>query len=64
MGALPKRKLSKGRRNRRRSQDALPMPALSVCPKCKKAKRPHFACEYCGYYGGEVKTEAKAESSK
>ncbi|KKR06206.1 MAG: 50S ribosomal protein L32 [candidate division WS6 bacterium GW2011_GWF2_39_15] len=60
MGALPKRKLSKGRRDRRRSQDALKAPALSICPKCKKAKRPHFVCEYCGYYGPATKEENKA----
>ncbi|MBI2356497.1 50S ribosomal protein L32 [Candidatus Dojkabacteria bacterium] len=61
MGALPKRKLSKGRRDRRRSQDKLSVPSLGICPKCKKAKRSHFACEYCGFYGKVEKTESKAE---
>ncbi|MGI6423518.1 MAG: 50S ribosomal protein L32 [Candidatus Dojkabacteria bacterium] len=51
MGALPKRKISKGRRNRRRANDALAKPQISKCPKCKKAKRPHFVCGFCGYYG-------------
>ncbi len=51
MGALPKRKISKGRRDRRRSQDKLQVPPISKCPKCNKAKRPHFKCEFCGYYG-------------
>lgn len=51
MGALPKRKISKGRRNRRRAQDFLDAPAMSTCPKCGKAKRPHFQCAACGYYG-------------
>ncbi len=65
MGALPKRRISKGRRNRRRAQDGLSAPALAVCPKCKKAKRPHFVCQYCGYYGGEVKKEVvKSEVKK
>jgi len=59
MGALPKRKLSKGRRDRRRSQDRLVAPAMSKCPKCNKAKRPHFVCEYCGYYGEKPKTDQK-----
>lgn len=55
MAALPKRKSSSGRRDRRRLQDKLATPAMSVCPKCKKTKRPHFACTYCGYYGKSTK---------
>ena len=27
--------------------------SLSVCPKCKKAVRPHTACQFCGYYKGK-----------
>ncbi len=62
MGALPKRKISKARKHRRRAHDHLEMPALSICPKCKKAKRPHYRCEFCGHYGsvesaGPVKAE-------
>ncbi|MBN1618701.1 50S ribosomal protein L32 [Candidatus Dojkabacteria bacterium] len=51
MGALPKRKISKARRDRRRSQDKLKIPAMSICPKCKEVKRPHFKCPNCGHYG-------------
>jgi large subunit ribosomal protein L32 len=50
MGALPKRKISKGRKNRRRAQDGLKKVSLSKCPKCGHSKRPHFECSYCGYY--------------
>ena len=34
MPPLPKRKHSKGRRDRRRAHDALQPPALIVCPNC------------------------------
>ncbi len=51
MGALPKRKISRGRRDRRRAADALKTPVISKCPKCGRVKRPHFVCEFCGYYG-------------
>jgi large subunit ribosomal protein L32 len=51
MGALPKRKISKARKNRRRTHDSLKKPILSKCPKCGKSKRPHFVCGFCGYYG-------------
>jgi len=65
MGALPKRKISKGRRNRRRSHDSLNQPALTTCPKCKKSRRPHFLCSYCGHYGTKpvIKTKVEAKSS-
>jgi large subunit ribosomal protein L32 len=61
MGAQPKRKISKGRRNRRRAHDSLEAPAIASCPKCKKTRRPHFLCSYCGHYGEKpvVKKETK-----
>jgi large subunit ribosomal protein L32 len=62
MAALPKRKSSSARRDRRRSAQAIISPALSTCPKCKKTKRAHFVCSYCGYYGKGEK--AKETSTK
>jgi len=50
MSALPKRKLSKGRKKRRRSQDAIVMPALVPCPSCKSLKKPYAVCPNCGKY--------------
>ena len=66
MGAQPKRKISKGRRNRRRAHDALNIPTLANCPKCKKSRRPHFLCSYCGHYGETpiVKTTNKKVNEK
>jgi len=51
MGAVPKRRISSGRRHRKRSHNALKKLSLAICPKCKSKKRPHFACPACGYYG-------------
>ena len=50
MGALPKRKISKGRKARRRSHNAIEITGMSKCPKCGNVKRSHFECEYCGNY--------------
>lgn len=52
MGPLPKRKLSKGRRDRRRAHDAIGTPQLVACSHCKAMMLPHRVCPQCGYYKG------------
>ncbi|MEA3357005.1 MAG: 50S ribosomal protein L32 [Patescibacteria group bacterium] len=51
MAAVPKRRISKARKNRRRTHDSLKLPALALCPKCKQKKLAHFRCPHCGHYG-------------
>ena len=62
MAALPKRRNSVRRKNIRRAHDALKPTTLTICPKCKKPKRQHFVCEYCGFYG-KVDTKSVKPSS-
>lgn len=51
--AVPKRKVSKARRDKRRSSVwKLDVPALSKCPQCGELKAPHKVCSSCGYYKG------------
>ncbi|MBS1473539.1 50S ribosomal protein L32 [Massiliimalia massiliensis] len=51
--AVPKRKVSKARRDKRRSSVwKLDAPALSKCPQCGELKAPHKVCGSCGYYKG------------
>lgn len=52
MGALPKRKISKQRKNQRRSHDKLDSPTLGQCPECKAKTRAHHVCMRCGMYKG------------
>ncbi len=52
MAPLPKRKISKGRRNRRRSHDALRTRKLIQCTNCGETRLPHHVCPHCGYYKG------------
>ena len=64
MGALPKRKISKGRRNRRRSHDALKPVHLVACPQCHEMRLPHQVCPSCGTYHGVKVIEIKAKKKK
>ena len=59
--AVPKRKTSKARRNKRRANFKLAMPAKSVCPKCGEVKLPHRVCLNCGTYNGKEVLAVDAE---
>ena len=57
--AVPKKKVSKSRRNNRRAHDFLPSAAISECSNCGELMRPHHICPACGYYDGREVLEAK-----
>lgn len=50
--ALPKRKISKSRRDKRRAHQKIDGPNLSTCPECGESILPHHACPSCGAYKG------------
>ena len=59
--AVPKRKVSKARRDKRRSSVwKLDVPTLVKCPQCHELTAPHKVCGTCGYYKGVqvIKKEA------
>jgi large subunit ribosomal protein L32 len=61
----PKRKLSKGRRDRRRAQDALEAINLVQCSNCGEMRLPHTVCPNCGQYQGrEVISVEKEKKEK
>jgi large subunit ribosomal protein L32 len=65
MTPLPKRKLSKGRRDRRRAHDALISINLVQCSNCGEMRLQHTVCPNCGHYQGrEVITVEKEEKKK
>lgn len=59
MGPLPKRKISKGRRNRRRAHDSVKPRALIVCSNCGEKHLPHRVCANCGHYDGREVLEVQ-----
>tara|TARA_B100001029_G_C14674894_1_gene241495 strand:- start:70 stop:255 length:186 start_codon:yes stop_codon:yes gene_type:complete len=50
--AVPKHKVSKSKRDMRRSHDALKASAYQECSNCGELMRPHHVCGACGYYSG------------
>ncbi len=59
--ALPKRKTSKSRRDKRRTHYKAEAPAISTCSNCGEPMRPHNICGKCGYYNGRKILEAEKE---
>lgn len=51
--AVPKRKVSRARRGKRRSHQALTAPCLSYCAHCGEPKLPHRICPDCATYKGK-----------
>jgi large subunit ribosomal protein L32 len=51
--ALPKRKKSKSKRDKRRTHKKLSVPTHATCPQCQEEKLPHQVCMACGYYNGQ-----------
>ena len=61
--AVPKGKVSKARRDKRRSSHwKLEVPGLVACPKCGEMVLSHRVCKNCGTYDG--KEVIKMEESK
>ena len=53
MGALPKRKISQVRRDRRRAHYLrVAKSHMMECPQCHKLKLAHHVCRNCGTYDG------------
>ncbi|PID73579.1 MAG: 50S ribosomal protein L32 [Desulfobacterales bacterium] len=48
--AVPKRKVSKSRRDKRRTHDKITGPNVVECPECGDPRLPHHACPECGAY--------------
>ena len=60
--AVPKRKVSKARRDKRRSSHwKLSVPGIVRCsnPDCGKPCLPHRVCRHCGQYNGRQVIEVK-----
>ncbi|NLT34656.1 MAG: 50S ribosomal protein L32 [Gaiellales bacterium] len=57
--ALPKRKHSRSRRDKRRATHSLTAIHFVDCPQCHSPKLPHTVCPNCGTYKGRQIVEVE-----
>ncbi|MEA4815139.1 MAG: 50S ribosomal protein L32 [Oscillospiraceae bacterium] len=63
--AVPKGKVSKARRDKRRSSVwKLATPALVKCAKCGALHAPHTMCPECGTYNGRQVKQVKVAAAE
>ena len=57
--AVPKKKQSKSRGDKRAANWKGTPPAYSECSQCHQPKLPHRVCGNCGYYAGRQVVEVE-----
>jgi large subunit ribosomal protein L32 len=50
--AVPKKRTSSQRRDKRRATHRVRPPRLNRCPQCGSPRLPHRVCPTCGTYAG------------
>ncbi len=58
--ALPKRRHSHSRKNKRRANWRVKPPNMVPCPDCRALRLAHRACPACGNYAGTGVITVKA----
>ena len=58
--AVPRKKISRSKRDSRRAHHALKPNSYAECPNCGELKRPHHVCAACGHYDGREVYEVEA----
>lgn len=57
--AVPKKRVSKQRKRKRRGAIKATVPTVNPCPKCGDPRIPHRVCPTCGTYAGEQVLEVE-----
>ncbi len=61
--AVQQRRVSRTRRDKRRTHYKLNAPTLVKCSVCGAVKQPHHACPECGNVGAGKLVKADAENA-
>ena len=63
--AVPKRKVSKSRRDKRRASNfRISVPSVVDCPHCHEKKIAHQVFKNCGYYDGQERIVVDEKKDK
>jgi len=62
--ALPKRRQSNTRTNKRRANWKMTAPNVVECPRCHAARLAHQVCPSCGFYQGRLVVPQKEKKEK
>lgn len=62
--AVPRKKVSKSKRDMRRAHQRLPKINAIECSNCGELKLPHHICPSCGFYNGREVLPQVAESAQ
>lgn len=57
--AVPKKRVSKQRKRKRRGAVKAAIPPVQACPKCGDPRLPHRVCPTCGTYRDEQVIEVE-----
>lgn len=58
---VPKRKVSKSRRDQRSANKGITPGTFTLCSHCGVALNQHTVCKECGYYKGKKVLKTKAD---
>jgi large subunit ribosomal protein L32 len=62
--AVPKRKISKSQKRKRRTHFKIQVKSMAVCPNCGEITLSHTVCRKCGFYKGKLVVAPKAEKAE
>ncbi|HAJ95156.1 MAG TPA: 50S ribosomal protein L32 [Actinobacteria bacterium] len=63
--AVPKRKISRTNRDKRRTHDGIKLLNITECSRCHSKKIAHHVCIACGYYKNtEIIPQKKDKKAK
>lgn len=57
--AVPKKRISRTRRDKRRTHQKAPKVNFVYCPECNQPTMPHKICPSCGFYKDRVVVETE-----
>lgn len=59
---VPKKRVSRTRRDKRRTHQKLTPVNLSKCPVCSEVIMPHRICPACGHYNGRTVIDMESKT--